>query len=55
MTEIQYQIETFRRWMRELGLRIMGVDRSFHCQREEEFESKCKNQCEHCKEYYNIK
>jgi hypothetical protein len=24
----------------------------YHCQREEEEESKCETQCEHCKEYY---
>lgn len=27
-------------------------DKSFKCQREFEGESKCENQCEHCKEYY---
>lgn len=33
-------------------LPIHGVSKSFHCQRQEEMESKCETQCEHCKEYY---
>lgn len=28
------------------------VSNLFHCQRQEEMESKCETQCEHCKEYY---
>ena len=31
---------------------INSVSNYFHCQREEEMESKCTNQCDHCKEYY---
>lgn len=50
--EIQYQIEMLNRWMREKKLRLFGFTRAFYCQREIEGESKCKYQCEHCKEYY---
>jgi hypothetical protein len=50
--EIEYQLITFIRWLREQRLRLMGVNRKFYCQREEEWESKCINQCEHCGEYY---
>lgn len=31
---------------------IHSVSNFFHCQREEEMQSKCETQCEHCKEYY---
>ena len=31
---------------------ISNVSNFFHCQREEEMQSKCERQCEHCKEYY---
>lgn len=31
---------------------IGHVSEWYHCQREEEEESKCETQCEHCKEYY---
>ena len=34
------------------GCNINSVSNYFHCQREEEMESKCTNQCDHCKEYY---
>ena len=50
--EIQYQFEMLSRWMREQKLRLFGVSRAFYCQREIEGQSKCKTQCDHCKEYY---
>jgi len=50
--EIQYQYEMLCRWMREQKLCLFGVSRSFYCQSEIEGNRKCKNQCEHCKEYY---
>jgi len=53
MLEIEYQFQMLYRWLREQKLRLMGVDRSFHCQREIEMESKCKHQCGHCKEYFS--
>jgi hypothetical protein len=31
---------------------VVKTKRTFYCQREIEFESKCKEQCDHCKEYY---
>lgn len=52
MLEIEYQFRMFSRWVREQKLRLMGVDRNFHCQREIEMESQCKHQCGHCKEYF---
>lgn len=52
MSEIKYQIEMFRRYLRELRFKLSGINRSFYCQRDCEMESKCKEQCEHCKEYY---
>lgn len=51
--EIQYQFEMLTRWMREQKLSLFGVSRAFYCQREIEGQSKCTNQCDHCKEYYN--
>lgn len=33
-------------------LDLYNVSNSFHCQRQEEMESKCDTQCDHCKEYY---
>lgn len=52
MEEIQYQYIMLTRWLREQKLRILGVNRSFYCQRDIEGESQCRNQCDHCKEYY---
>ena len=49
---IDYQRHCFEIWFREFRLRLLGVDRRFTCQREEEWETKCKEQCEHCKVYY---
>jgi len=53
MNGIRYQLITFSRWIREAYLRLLGVDRLFHCQCEEEYKSKCVKQCDHCKEYYS--
>ena len=52
MSEILYQFEMVSRWGREQKLRLLGIDRSFYCQREIEGESKCVKQCDHCKIYY---
>lgn len=49
---IGYQRYCFKLWFHEFRLKLMGVDRSFYCQRQEEFETKCVNQCDHCKIYY---
>ncbi len=43
--------EDYHKAATENGL-LHSVSNSFHCQREEEMESKCETQCEHCKEYY---
>ena len=32
--------------------KLNSVSKAFYCQSEIEGESKCKQQCEHCKEYY---
>lgn len=50
--EIQYQFEMLYRWIREQKLCLFGVNRIFYCQSDIEDKRKCKNQCEHCKEYY---
>lgn len=50
--EIQYQFEVLTRWVREQKFRLFGINRSFYCQSEIEGKRKCKNQCEHCCEYY---
>jgi hypothetical protein len=50
--EIQYQYEMLCRWMREKKLRLFGINRDFYCQSQIEGNRKCKDQCEHCKEYY---
>ena len=52
MEEIRYQFTVLIRWIRERKLRLLDVNRAFHCQREIEGESKCTHQCDHCKEYY---
>lgn len=52
MNEIKYQIETFKRWIRETWFKLNGVNRYFYCQSDIECKRKCKIQCEHCKEYY---
>lgn len=52
MNELQYQLMMLKRNLREFRLRLFGVNRMFYCQREIEGESKCINQCSHCKEYY---
>lgn len=41
-----------KRWWREQMFRLKNIDRMFYCQRDIEGNSKCKKQCEHCKEYY---
>jgi hypothetical protein len=33
-------------------LRLHNVGKRFYCQRDIEMESKCDEQCDHCKEYY---
>lgn len=52
INEIQYQYEMLCRWLIEQKLHLFGVSRTFYCQSEIEGNRKCKNQCEHCKEYY---
>jgi len=54
LSEIKFQMETLTRYLRELKLKLLGINRSFNCQSDIEFERKCKNQCEHCKEYYKF-
>ena len=36
----------------KLVLNLGVVSKSFYCQREIEDETKCEEQCDHCKEYY---
>ena len=54
--------EKLKQGMYQMSKKIIGkalskcnmhsISNYFHCQREEEMESKCDKQCEHCKEYY---
>jgi len=43
---------TIRASIREWWFKLLNIDRSFTCQSNEEFREKCKNQCDHCKIYY---
>ena len=52
LDEISYQWWRLRINLRELRLRLGGVDRKFYCQAEIESNSKCKVQCKHCRCYY---
>lgn len=50
--ELEYKFEIFSNKLRELKFRILGISRLFYCQRECEYKSKCKYQCDHCEIYY---
>lgn len=52
LDEISYLWYDLKLWVRETWLKLRGVNRDFYCQSDIESEGKCREQCEHCREYY---
>ncbi len=50
--ELNYYYDLLFKRLRELKLRLSGVNRAFYCQCEIEGDYKCKHQCDHCREYF---
>ncbi len=54
LEEISYRYFLIKNNLQEFKFCILGINRKFYCQCDIEGQSKCKIQCDHCKEYYAL-